>query len=74
VAERVKDSRQGTGRPTSVVEMPTLRIPSDCLCSWTVATPGPGLNCISRLSYANALCGHRHAAEAASRERGRTGV
>jgi hypothetical protein len=36
--------------------MPTLKIPSGCLCSWSVVSPGPGMACMSRLTYASALC------------------
>lgn len=42
--------------PVSVVEQPTNLIPVDCMCTWSVVTPGPGLACISRLTYPNALC------------------
>jgi hypothetical protein len=39
--------------------MPTLLVPCH-LCTWTVVRPGPGLECVSRLKYRNALCSHRH--------------
>lgn len=54
------DSRMGSGQPRQQVEMPTLLRPGDCMCTWTVVTPGPGLASISRLKYRNAQCRHRH--------------
>jgi hypothetical protein len=53
-----RDARAGTGQPSGVVEMPTLQIPSGCMCSWSVVSPGPGMACVSRLSYASSLCPH----------------
>ena len=73
VPDRKADPRSGTGRPSSVIEMPTVQIPADCLCSWSVVRPGPGLDCVSRLAYVNAMCPCRHAADAAAREIGRIG-
>lgn len=49
--------RSGTGQPAGVIEMPTLLIPCS-LCSWAVVRPGPGMECVSRLSYASSLCPH----------------
>jgi hypothetical protein len=49
------DSRNGSGKVTDVIELPTHLI--DCnLCTWTVVRSAPGLGCISRLRYASALC------------------
>jgi len=50
----------GMGRPVATIEMPTLAIPCSCSCTWTVVRPGPGMACISRLSYRNSLCICRH--------------
>jgi len=61
------------GRPTSTaaspspvmapdIIVPTLAIPGDCVCTWSVIRPGPGLLCLSQLRYVNALCPVRHQA------------
>jgi hypothetical protein len=53
------------GQPAGHVEMATLGIPERChaLCSWVVVRPGPGWACVSRLKYANSICGgHKPAA------------
>jgi len=42
--------------------VPTLAIPGDCVCTWSVIRPGPGLLCLSQLRYVNALCPVRHQA------------
>lgn len=65
-----REDRSGAGQPAGVIEMPTLQIPSGCMCSWSVVRPGPGMACISRLNYASALCSHlrrNHAATTAGR-------
>lgn len=46
--------------PEQDVFAPTLTIPPDCLCSWTVVRAAPGLLCISKLKTASRACGHRH--------------
>lgn len=53
------DPRLGRGVPVDAVEQATHSIPPGCTCSWTVITPGPGMQCISRQSYGNALCPER---------------
>jgi hypothetical protein len=53
-----REDRSGAGQPAGVIEMPTLQIPVGCLCSWSVVRPGPGMACISRLTYASSLCSH----------------
>jgi hypothetical protein len=65
-AHGTRDDRAGTGQPAGIVEMPTLKIPSGCMCTWSVVRPGPGMECISQLRYASSLCSHlrRHIAAA----------
>ena len=57
---RVLDLRGTMGVPSGHVEMPTFTIPEDCKCSWSVITPGPGLECVSRLRFRSAMCRHKH--------------
>ena len=64
-----KDARVGCGQMIyGSVRMPTIRIPADCMCTWVVVRPGPGIGCLSDLRYANALCPHRrqHETDAAA--------
>ena len=63
-----KDSRVGAGfMLAGAVRKPTVTIECDCMCTWSVIHPGPGLACISELKYANSLCRHlrKHQAAAA---------
>jgi len=53
---RILDLRPGSGQPAGHVEMPTFGIPQDCQCTWSVVRPGPGWECVSRLTYRSALC------------------
>ena len=46
------------------VEIPTVDIQCDCMCSWTVIRAGQGRDCISRLVYPSALCRHKHVSQA----------
>jgi hypothetical protein len=54
------DARVGAGRPAGEIVMPTFARPVDCKCSWSVVRPGPGWECLSRLSYRSAMCSHKH--------------
>jgi hypothetical protein len=56
----LRDARIGSGALSRMVEMPTVTIPGDCLCTWRVVRAGPGLACISSLWYRSGLCRHRH--------------
>jgi hypothetical protein len=55
------DSRVGAGQVVGgTVRQPTHTIPADCMCSWSVVRPGPGMECLSDLRYRNTLCRHPH--------------
>ena len=56
---------QGTGLTAGHIEMPTLKIPCACMCSWSVVRPGPGMACVSRLTRRNNCCPYRHEAQSA---------
>jgi len=51
--------------PPGIVQ-PTLSIPCDCSCSWTVVRPGPGMACVSRMKARNRCCPYRHQPQAVS--------
>ena len=53
------------GHSAGRIEIPTVDIPCDCMCSWTVIRAGQGRDRISRLMYPSALCRHKHVSEAA---------
>lgn len=55
----VQKEREGACWPGDV-RMPALAVPCACLCTWVVETAGPGMACVSRLKYRNALCTARH--------------
>jgi len=57
---RVRDDRPGRGQPSGHIDRATFSIPADCICSWSVIRAGVGWACISRLTYVNSLCRHRH--------------
>ena len=57
-----KHARVGSGLVTDTIEMPTLKIPCDDLCTWVVVKAGPGFESRSRLKYRSGLCGHKHIA------------
>jgi hypothetical protein len=59
----VDGGRTGAGRPVGEIIAPTLDIPPDCKCSWSVCTAGIGRACKSRLTYSSSLCRYRHTAE-----------
>ena len=42
------------------ITQPTLSIPCDCVCTWVVSAPGPGMACVSRLKVLNRSCAYRH--------------
>ena len=51
--------------PPDIVQ-PTLSIPCDCSCSWSVIRPGPGMACVSRMKARNRCCPYRHQPQAVS--------
>ena len=55
-----KDARVGSGLVTETIDMPTLKIPCDDLCTWVVVRAGPGRESVSRLKYRSSLCRHEH--------------
>jgi hypothetical protein len=64
--DRVKDPRIGQGRPQGdPIRMPTLRVPTNCSCTWTVVKTGPGMQAVSELRYRNSLCSAKHPEPAA---------
>lgn len=66
---RIVDNRGIPGLTPSSVEMPTVEIPVNCMCSWSVVKAGIGRACISRARFFNSLCPrireHQAMAEAA---------
>lgn len=69
-AKTAKDDRRGFGNLGASIEMPTLTIPCNCSCSWSVVQPGPGMACISRRSYPNRACIVRHPVASVPAQRG----
>jgi hypothetical protein len=58
---RVFDQRKGVGQvPAGTLEMPTVKIPGECMCSWSVVRAAPGLGAKSALRYRNMLCSVPH--------------
>ena len=53
---RIVDNRGIPGLTPSSVEMPTVEIPVNCMCSWSVVKAGIGRACISRARFFNSLC------------------
>jgi hypothetical protein len=61
MAHGATDARTGSGAvPAGSIRQPTHTIPAHCMCTWAVVRPGPGMECLSDLRYANSLCPVRH--------------